>query len=449
MRTSENSSSEFKVYSVNTSKILSPNKGFAVIMILALVAAAGVFLAVYLKQKPNNVLQAIQERAKEKKQEISGDKVPSLTSKSLNTPSYLVWFEKTQLSPPKGENSKYKNTIYITNEDGSNKKEVSGIDGRPSIFGAENFYVEGDNKQKTYFNSKGEKDNSFGNFLKRYKELTEVDNPPTFTQGMRYGWDSSAFSPTSDSFAYARIGDTNSEAEIVVVNVRTRNEKIFKIKNNNIELGITFHFSPDSKKLYACIDQGFYFDGPTQGIWEIDIDDSKVTSLDKIQKLGIKKCNFRYNPNTLYGSRYKSYGVVGKVEGQPVNRSRSVYKIDLDTKRVEAIDAPDFFHYFDISKTGLYAISTYQNNKDLYNYSEKRFVIDMKSGKAYSFDDYFEKTSGTAWSDSDKLAVKTYDGNKTDLYIFDPSTRHKILINSLESTSKTLSNTIELVGWIH
>ena len=117
--------------------------------------------------------------------------------------------------------------------------------------------------------------------------------------------------------------------------------------------------------------------------------------------------------------------------------SDKLFKIHLDTQKTESIKLKDkSLSTFSVSPKGTFLL----RGSGLYNLKDKEEWI--LQGEV----DY--------WSDNEKLSFVSTEGDKKNLYIYDPAKKSQVLVESFTNDSENLKKVGtkifgEVVGWIH
>lgn len=377
-----------------------------------------------------------------------------LSKKPLNELNYLAYLKNEVIERNEKGFTKNRYTLVVVKEDGSEKKVLfsyirDGIDANQSarslgyIYGKDNILlrrIKGGNEDIKFFNKTGE-DPLVLSFYRNYeKELG-------FGLG-DYGFGSPfhTFSVDNKLLAYVKNrNDYSSPTTIAVFDLESNTEKTYKLDKNYNENGPVLYLSPDNQKLYVCACVGFYFTGPSLGMWEVDLENGQITSLDYINELEFRNGIFRYDPNSVYGVKYEAFERE-QVEGTS-QRSKTLYKVDLDTRKITTIGFSNYFEDITVSETGDFAHTIYNGS---INEQGGIFVKNLKTGEEFKL----EVLDLGAWADNDKLAFNIGDPEETDtikLYIYNPADKTKILIETLQVEKGTFccKSRIEIIGWIH
>ncbi len=417
-----------------------------IVVILGFLVGGGIlgyWLVVQQEVKPpEEVPTEVPEVEEEAKQEQI---IPRLSKKPLEEPNYLAYLKREVLERNERGETREKYTLIVVKEGETEKKALfsyvrDGINlnqGALSlgyVYGKDNIFlqrIKGDIDIKI-FNKNGE-DPLALSFYKKHKDKGGVgfeDDGPAIR-------DIPAVSRDNKLIAYIKLPVTEQQKSIAVFNLETNNEKIYKIDGDYREIGFILHLSPDNKKLYVCICvEGEYFAGPSPEMWEIDLESGQVASLDYINELGIRNGIFRYDPNSMYGAKYETFE--REQVGTP-RRSKTLYKVNLDTREIKKINFSNYFEGITISKTGNFADTIYYG--DFTDEQRGRFVKNLRTGEEFKL----EVSKIGLWSDNDKLTFTIYNANtdKLDLYIYNPVDETKILVDTI------VNGSLKVIGWIH
>ena len=282
------------------------------VLIFTMLATAGYVYFRNFSQPPSSLVEGGSQLAQPTNE---SERFPRLSKKPLNEPNYLAYLKNEVIERNEKGNTKNKYTLVVVKENGSEKKALfsyvrDGINTNQSagslgyVYGKDNIMlqrIKGDNEDVKFFNKNGE-DPLALSFYEKHKDKSGIGlESYEFAAS-----DHPAVSVDSKSIAYIKSPVSEQQKSIVVFNLATNNEKIYKIDGDYRETGFILHFSPDNKKLYVCACAGFYWRGPSLGTWEINLETNLVKPLDYINNLKIKSIYFRYDNNSAYGARYEN-----------------------------------------------------------------------------------------------------------------------------------------------
>jgi len=467
--------------------------GFASILvafvILLILGASSTFLLTKKKPLPptdisetESSLQSSNSQKALNSQPIQAESItPRLDKKITNEPNYLVYLRKElleygQKNPSEygaGDFYKYKYTLMGANEDGSEKKKLfeyirnGRIQGQDSgsfgeMLGKSHFLlrrITGDNEDMKVFNKNGGDETTGRLLIEILNKVGKYDE--TFPLGILVDTDyQRALELNGDFIAYIKNQrDFKSPTSIAVFNLKTNSQKEYQLDKNYNENGPLLYLSPDNQKLYVCACTGFYFKGSSLGFWEVDLGNDQIIPLTNINQLGFRDAIFRSDPNSVYVSKFESFDRKENYPDDLSQRSKRIFKIDLDSKKQIAIDFGKYFERYTISKSGNFALAYYGkwSNGDS---SEGWFIKNLKNKEEFSHEGI--NSLSNWWSDNDKLAliignrdsvvpVDKPTSEKIDLYVFNPVDKSKTLIDTIEvkETGKCCTSNIDVIGWIH
>lgn len=421
-------------------------KGFAPIfvlvgaLVLAVLGVSGYFIfksQTKEKPSPSQKIQDIASLPKQKQEKTTS----RLSTKPLNEPNYLVYIKKVFIErlPDQPETSgKYKYSVITVDETGGNRKELisyirTGIgdqvfDSMSELYGADSFVLKYINTDKDFkiFNKNGE-NKDIVDFYQKYP-----------LRGA--GFSRAAFSTDNKSYAYLKHEDFESPTKIAVLNLETKTEKVYKLLGNYDENGPLLYFSSDNKKLYVCGCAGFYYRGPSAGMWEIDLVRGEVKSLDYINKLKIRDALFRYDLNSIYGAHFEEFDPGFEIQGEGIvpQRSKTLYKFTLETQELAQFDFNNYFYAIDVSPNGLYV--SFSDFSSVYNQKYESYLKNLKTNEEYTLEG-----KAYSWSDNDKTALSTKNNGKIQLFIYNPKDKTKLPVD----VTTREQDSIDVIGWIH
>jgi len=396
-------------------------------------------------------------------------KLLRLSSKPLDEPSYLVYTvqELLELSDEQaGHKSEVR--LMVVKENGTEKKELLNyvfdmledpVYPESSFFqtyGKDNILAETSSQGTgdTYlrlFNRQGDNTKA----LSPYEEYNLPAIPPQTVLVPAVSADNTLLAVHKNPvFSDEDKEIENETTKVLVVNLKTAEEKTFDLPGKYNAYRPILHFSPNNKKLYACICSNYhdFYEGPARDTFEIDIASGKVTNLNYITKLRLGYLIYRYDSNTAYGNPILSEFLGPPSIDQPnkIYYSNKLLRINLDTQKHDEISFKKKFLGFDISPRGTYA-AFFSNASDV----GETHIKNLKTGEEWNIDKNATSWKhGVFWSDSEKLATIINSKSEMSLYIYNPKDKSKILVEKFASENNYIDKVgnkrlEDIVGWIH